>query len=91
MVLSRSALWLLQVAMSNVFQEVTLRLAVSEPERKWILEQTSHMEERPYRTRKAEPVTATLSEQKSWNCPLPRPDGCMGDTSAVSSVCARLS
>ena len=80
-----------QVAMSNVFQEVTLRLAVSEPERKWILEQTSHMEERPYRTRKAEPVTATLSEQKSWNCPLPRPDGCMGDTSAVSSVCARLS
>ncbi|XP_029339178.1 N-acetyltransferase 9 isoform X2 [Mus caroli] len=80
-----------QVAMSNVFQEVTLRLAVSEPERKWILEQTSHMEERPYRTRKAEPVTAPLSEQKSWNCPLPRPDGCMGDTSAVSSVCARLS
>lgn len=90
-ILSRSALWLLQVAMSNVFQEVTLRLAVSESERKWILEQTSHMEERPYRARKAELVTATPSEQRSWNCPLPRPDSCMGDTSAVSSVCARLS
>lgn len=45
---TRSALWHLQVAVSNVFQEVTLRLAVSEAERQWLLEQTSHMEEKPY-------------------------------------------
>lgn len=80
-----------QVAMSNVFQEVTLRLAVNESERQWILEQTSHMEERPYRARKAEPVTATPSEQKSWNYMLPRPDSCTGDKSTVSSVCSRPS
>lgn len=80
-----------QVAMSNVFQEVTLRLAVNESERQWILEQTSHMEERPYRAWKAEPGTATLSEQKSWNYTLPRPDSCMGDKSTVSSVCSRPS
>lgn len=77
--------------MSNVFQEVTLRLAVSESERKWILEQTSHMEERPYRARKEEPVTATLSEQRSWNYTLPRPDSCMGDKSTGSPVCSRPS
>lgn len=81
-----------QVAMSNVFQEVTLRLAVSEPERKWILEQTSYVEERPYRaTQEEEPVTAALSEQRSWNCPLPRPDSCLGSTSTVSPVCDRPS
>ncbi|XP_070251583.1 alpha/beta-tubulin-N-acetyltransferase 9 isoform X2 [Myotis yumanensis] len=38
-----------QVAMSSVFQEVTLRLTMSEPERQWLLEQTSHVEEKPYR------------------------------------------
>ncbi|KAK1330855.1 hypothetical protein QTO34_008797 [Cnephaeus nilssonii] len=38
-----------QVAVSSVFQEVTLRLAMSEPERRWLLEQTSHVEEKPYR------------------------------------------
>lgn len=42
-------LWLSQVAVSSVFQEVTLRLAMSEPERRWLLEQTSHVEEKPYR------------------------------------------
>ncbi|XP_045046015.1 alpha/beta-tubulin-N-acetyltransferase 9 isoform X3 [Desmodus rotundus] len=36
------------VAVSSVFQEVTLRLTMSEPERRWLLEQTSHVEERPY-------------------------------------------
>lgn len=76
--------------MSNVFQEVTLRLAVSEPERKWILEQTSHMEERPYRAGEAEPVTAPLSEQ-GWNYALPRLESCMGDQSTVSPVCSRPS
>lgn len=80
-----------QVAMSNVFQEVTLRLAVSEPERKWLLEQTSYVEERPYRAREGEPVTAALSERRSWNCPQPRPDSCLGNTSTVSSVCDRPS
>nr|XP_020858139.1 N-acetyltransferase 9 isoform X3 [Phascolarctos cinereus]XP_020858140.1 N-acetyltransferase 9 isoform X3 [Phascolarctos cinereus]XP_020858141.1 N-acetyltransferase 9 isoform X3 [Phascolarctos cinereus] len=40
-----------QVTMSDIFQEVTLRLLVSEPERQWLLEQTSHMEERQYRGR----------------------------------------
>lgn len=38
-----------QVAVSSVFQEVTLRLTMSEPERQWLLEQTSHVEEKPYR------------------------------------------
>nr|KAF6296435.1 putative N-acetyltransferase 9 (putative) [Myotis myotis] len=38
-----------QVAVSSVFQEVTLRLTMSEPEQQWLLEQTSHVEERPYR------------------------------------------
>lgn len=38
-----------QVAVSSVFQEVTLRLTMSELERQWLLEQTSHMEEKPYR------------------------------------------
>ncbi|KAM5309850.1 alpha/beta-tubulin-N-acetyltransferase 9 isoform 2-T7 [Glossophaga mutica] len=37
-----------QVAVSSVFQEVTLRLTMSEPERRWLLEQTSHVEEKPY-------------------------------------------
>lgn len=38
-----------QVAVSSVFQEVTLRLTVNEPERQWLLDQTSHMEEKAYR------------------------------------------
>ncbi|XP_045841281.1 N-acetyltransferase 9 isoform X2 [Meles meles] len=37
-----------QVAVSSVFQEVTLRLTMTEHERQWLLEQTSHMEERCY-------------------------------------------
>lgn len=79
-----------QVAVSSVFQEVTLRLAVSEAERQWLLEQTSHMEEKPYRAGLAEPVTATPCEQ-NWNCPLPRPDSCTGDKCPVSPGCSRPS
>uniref|UniRef100_A0A2K5RZX7 Alpha/beta-tubulin-N-acetyltransferase 9 n=1 Tax=Cebus imitator TaxID=2715852 RepID=A0A2K5RZX7_CEBIM len=44
-----------QVAVSSVFQEVTLRLTVSESEHHWLLEQTSHVEEKPYRDGSAEP------------------------------------
>ncbi|XP_062937014.1 alpha/beta-tubulin-N-acetyltransferase 9 isoform X4 [Cynocephalus volans] len=44
-----------QVAMSSVFQEVTLRLTMSEPERQWLLEQTSHVQEKPYRDGSAGP------------------------------------
>ncbi|KAM9209021.1 alpha/beta-tubulin-N-acetyltransferase 9 [Dugong dugon] len=44
-----------QVAVSSVFQEMTLRLAVSEPMRQWLLEQTSHVAEKPYRAGSAEP------------------------------------
>nr|XP_005584934.1 PREDICTED: N-acetyltransferase 9 isoform X4 [Macaca fascicularis] len=44
-----------QVAASSVFQEVTLRLTVSESEHQWLLEQTSHVEEKPYRDGSAEP------------------------------------
>ncbi|XP_032312798.1 N-acetyltransferase 9 isoform X1 [Camelus ferus] len=44
-----------QVAVNSVFQEVTLRLTMSEPERQWLLEQTSHMEEKPYRDGCSEP------------------------------------
>ncbi|XP_074116807.1 alpha/beta-tubulin-N-acetyltransferase 9 isoform X1 [Sminthopsis crassicaudata] len=40
-----------QVATNNIFQEVTLRLLVTEPEREWLLEQTSHVEEKQYRDR----------------------------------------
>ncbi|XP_049625729.1 alpha/beta-tubulin-N-acetyltransferase 9 isoform X2 [Suncus etruscus] len=38
-----------QVALSTVFQEVTLRLRIGESERQWLLEQTCHMQEQPYR------------------------------------------
>lgn len=38
-----------QVTINNIFQEVTLRLLLSEPERQWLLEQTGHMEEKQYR------------------------------------------
>ncbi|VFV45887.1 n-acetyltransferase 9-like [Lynx pardinus] len=38
-----------QVAVSSVFQEVTLRLTVTEHERQWLLEQTSHVQEKCYR------------------------------------------
>ncbi|XP_057631169.1 alpha/beta-tubulin-N-acetyltransferase 9 isoform X1 [Chionomys nivalis] len=79
-----------QVAVSSVFQEVTLRLAVSKAERQWLLEQTSHMEEKPYRAGLAEPATATPYEQ-NCNCPLPRPDSCMGDKCPGSPVCSRPS
>ncbi|XP_059991250.1 alpha/beta-tubulin-N-acetyltransferase 9 isoform X2 [Lagenorhynchus albirostris] len=44
-----------QVAVSSVFQEVTLRLTMSEPERQWLLEQTGHVEEKPYRAGASEP------------------------------------
>ncbi|XP_049716931.1 alpha/beta-tubulin-N-acetyltransferase 9 isoform X1 [Elephas maximus indicus] len=44
-----------QVAVSSVFQEATLRLAVSEPVRQWLLEQTSHVAEKLYRAGLAEP------------------------------------
>lgn len=44
-----------QVAASSVFQEVTLRLTVSESEHQWLLKQTSHVEEKPYRDGSAEP------------------------------------
>uniref|UniRef100_A0A2K6UVN8 Alpha/beta-tubulin-N-acetyltransferase 9 n=1 Tax=Saimiri boliviensis boliviensis TaxID=39432 RepID=A0A2K6UVN8_SAIBB len=44
-----------QVAVSSVFQEVTLRLTMSESEHHWLLEQTSHVEEKPYRDGSAEP------------------------------------
>ncbi|KAF4012919.1 hypothetical protein G4228_003729 [Cervus hanglu yarkandensis] len=44
-----------QVAVSSVFQEVTLRLMMSEPERQWLLEQTSHVQEKPYREGTLEP------------------------------------
>ncbi|XP_044528870.1 N-acetyltransferase 9 [Gracilinanus agilis] len=40
-----------QVAINNIFEEVILRLLVSEPERQWLLEQTSHVEEKQYRDR----------------------------------------
>ncbi|XP_058140661.1 alpha/beta-tubulin-N-acetyltransferase 9 isoform X5 [Dasypus novemcinctus] len=49
-----------QVAVSSVFQEVTLRLMVSEPERQWLLVQTSHVEERPYSDGLAE------AQQQPW-------------------------
>ncbi|XP_068833114.1 alpha/beta-tubulin-N-acetyltransferase 9 isoform X3 [Capricornis sumatraensis] len=44
-----------QVAVSSVFQEVTLRLMMSEPERQWLLEQTSYVQEKPYREGVSEP------------------------------------
>ncbi|XP_045669884.1 N-acetyltransferase 9 isoform X3 [Ursus americanus] len=37
-----------QVAVNSVFQEVTLRLTMNEHERQWLLEQTSHVEEKCY-------------------------------------------
>ena len=43
------------MAVSSVFQEVTLRLTMSDPERQWLLEQTSHVEEKPYRAGASEP------------------------------------
>lgn len=43
------------VAVSSVFQEVTLRLTMSACERQWLLEQTSHVQEMPYRDESAEP------------------------------------
>lgn len=41
-------LCLIQVAVNSVFQEVTLRLDVSDQERRWLLEQTNHVEEKSY-------------------------------------------
>ncbi|KAM8992215.1 alpha/beta-tubulin-N-acetyltransferase 9 isoform 1-T1 [Ara ararauna] len=37
-----------EVAVNSIFQEVTLRLDVSDQERRWLLEQTNHVEERSY-------------------------------------------
>ncbi|XP_012588589.1 PREDICTED: N-acetyltransferase 9 isoform X3 [Condylura cristata] len=45
-----------QVAVSSVFREVTLRLTVSQPQRQWLLEQTSHVQEQPYRGGTSEPL-----------------------------------
>nr|XP_020015146.1 N-acetyltransferase 9 [Castor canadensis] len=44
-----------QVAVNSIFQEVTFRLTMNESEQQWLLEQTSHMEEKPYREGLAEP------------------------------------
>ncbi|NWX84558.1 NAT9 acetyltransferase, partial [Nothoprocta pentlandii] len=38
-----------EVAVNSVFREVTLRLDVSEQEKHWLLEQTSHVKEKSYR------------------------------------------
>ncbi|NXD67164.1 NAT9 acetyltransferase, partial [Eolophus roseicapillus] len=37
-----------ELAVNSVFQEVTLRLDVSDQERRWLLEQTNHVKERSY-------------------------------------------
>lgn len=37
---------LVQVGVNSVFQEVTLKMTVDEHERKWLLEQTSHVDEK---------------------------------------------
>ncbi|KFR17269.1 N-acetyltransferase 9, partial [Opisthocomus hoazin] len=37
-----------EVAANNVFREVTLRLDVRDQERRWLLEQTNHVEEKSY-------------------------------------------
>lgn len=34
--------------MNSIFQEVMLRLDVSDQERRWLLEQTNHVEEKSY-------------------------------------------
>ncbi|XP_077184029.1 alpha/beta-tubulin-N-acetyltransferase 9 isoform X2 [Paroedura picta] len=41
-----------EVEVNSVFQEVTLRLRVDEQERGWLLEQTSHVEEKNYNVMK---------------------------------------
>uniref|UniRef100_A0A8B9SW44 N-acetyltransferase 9 (putative) n=1 Tax=Anas platyrhynchos TaxID=8839 RepID=A0A8B9SW44_ANAPL len=38
----------LQVAVNSVFREVTLRLDVSDEEKRWLLDQTSHVEKKTY-------------------------------------------
>ncbi|NXH13377.1 NAT9 acetyltransferase, partial [Bucco capensis] len=37
-----------EVTVSNIFQEVTLRLDISDQERQWLLEQTNHVQEKSY-------------------------------------------
>ncbi|NWS19772.1 NAT9 acetyltransferase, partial [Pachyramphus minor] len=37
-----------EVAVNSIFQEVTLKLDVSDLERRWLLEQTNHVEEKSY-------------------------------------------
>ncbi|KFP36220.1 N-acetyltransferase 9, partial [Chlamydotis macqueenii] len=37
-----------EVAVNSVFKEVTLRLDVSDQEKRWLLEQTNHVEEKSY-------------------------------------------
>ncbi|XP_060107909.1 alpha/beta-tubulin-N-acetyltransferase 9 [Heteronotia binoei] len=43
-----------EVGVNSVFQEVTLRLKVDEQEREWLLEQTSHVDEKKYNIVKLE-------------------------------------
>lgn len=38
----------LQVAVNSVFREVTLRLDVSDEEKRWLLDQTSHVKKKTY-------------------------------------------
>ncbi|NXM82816.1 NAT9 acetyltransferase, partial [Oenanthe oenanthe] len=49
-----------EVAVNSIFQEVTLRLDVSEQERRWLLEQTKHVEEKSY-TELKQPAGALAS------------------------------
>eukprot|EP00075_Anas_platyrhynchos_P038031 XP_027327284.1 N-acetyltransferase 9-like [Anas platyrhynchos] len=37
-----------EVAVNSVFREVTLRLDVSDEEKRWLLDQTSHVEKKTY-------------------------------------------
>ncbi|NXU57263.1 NAT9 acetyltransferase, partial [Turnix velox] len=37
-----------EVSVNSIFQEVTLRLDVSDQERRWLLEQTNHVQEKSY-------------------------------------------
>lgn len=38
----------IQVSVNSVFQEVTLRLDVTDQERQWLLEQTKHVKKKSY-------------------------------------------
>ncbi|XP_001513703.3 N-acetyltransferase 9 [Ornithorhynchus anatinus] len=58
-----------QVGVSPIFQEVTLRLAVGSPERQWLLQQTSHVEETSYRP--APPGQGDLTGPAQEHCGTP--------------------